>query len=141
MNNYAIPTTILGTVLIALAISVAPVQEAQAVHTTIIADIVDQERIMSFRMVTVGGAITDAVIIPDQSVVLVGSVGASIVAGAVAVTITDEAGNTIVTDANGGAGDQLAFTAIGAGDLGIEVDLGGAATVDFVIYIDNFPEV
>lgn len=140
MNNTVIPITLLTTVILVLAISFAPVQEAQSIHTTVIDDLVDQEQILSFRIVTTG-AISDAVLVPDLGTVITGSVTGSIVAAGAAVTITDEGGVTIVTDGDGVSGDQLAVTAIGAGDQGLELDLAAASTVDIVIYLDTMPQV
>lgn len=141
MNKIAIQTILATIILVAGIFAFIPIQKAVSVHVTIKDDIVDQERVVSFRIQT-NGAVTDVTLIPDTDVVITGSVTAIITAGTPTIAITDQDGNNIVTDdTTPAAGEILPVTAIGANDEGIEIDISAAATVDVVIYLDTHPEV
>ena len=153
MNKFLAPS-ILGVIILIAGISAfSPIEQATTVHTTIIGDnqttAEDTERVMSFN-IDAGAAITALVLVPDNNVVLVGTVSAAQLDDS-AVPGTDSNIECVNTDATvvnltgandlDSAGDVLVATALTGTCESIRVDAADGAQLIINVYINNWPEV
>jgi len=161
-NSKYLIAGLAAVLVIGMSFALIPVQRASTVHTTITADTQtnanDQERAITFALEgTIGvTAITDAVLIRDNNVVLVGRIEATELAetdgglggspdlsfecvntdasvSAVGVALT--APNVKTSAALSATCESVRFDVAAGGDA------GDAFTVLVTIYIDNWPEV